>query len=157
MDAAPRAEPLARGDRLPNLSLPAVPGGEPYSLRSRGREARVVVLLDDAGCAECRGYAERLAAARDAVEEWRGLVLLVVPAAEAEAERWRAESGTPFQVLADPERRLAAACGVRAPALLIADQWGELFLVEPGGAEHRLSSPDEVAEWLRYLAIQCAG
>jgi peroxiredoxin len=149
--------PLGRGDRLPDLSLPSLPGGEPFALRTRGREGRVVVLLEGAGCARCREYAAALAAARETLEEWRGLVLLVLPGTVAEAERWREESATPFRVLADPEGRLAAAAGVRAPALLVSDQWGELFLVEEGGAEHRLSPPGEVAEWLRYLAIQCAG
>lgn len=62
--------------------------------------------------------------------------------------------GERVRVAADPERRLASA-GITVPAVLIADQWGELFVVEPAGVEHVLLAPDEIVAWLRYLAVQC--
>ena len=62
----------------------------------------------------------------------------------------------PFPLAADPDRRVAERCGLASGGLLIADQWGELFLVEPmpDGA-HSYPAPAEVAEWLRFVAIQC--
>ena len=56
---------------------------------------------------------------------------------------------------AEEALRTLAAAGIPAPAVLIADQWGELFVVEPAGDDHGFIEPDEVVSWLRYLAIQC--
>src|SRR5690606_41996563 len=98
--------------------------------RKAGRLATVLVTVHP-DCAECSAYLESLRDVQGRVEEWDGRVI----AARATEE--------------------LAAAGVPAPAVLIADQWGELFVVEPAGADHAFIEPDEVVAWLRYLAIQC--
>ena len=59
------------------------------------------------------------------------------------------------RVLVDVEQRVARACGVAPPALLIADRWGVLHLTHDAGADHEWPAPAEVVSWLRYLAIRC--
>jgi peroxiredoxin len=148
-------EPLTAGDRLPDLTLPAAPDGRPVPLRALGRVAPVVVQTHGAECAECRACLERLAGAGDAVREWDGRVVAVVPEGLDAADRLREGSRLPFPVLADPERGLAERLGMDDAAVLGADQWGELFLVAAAGDGHRLPDASEVVEWLRFLAVRC--
>ncbi|HEX2095640.1 MAG TPA: redoxin domain-containing protein [Longimicrobiaceae bacterium] len=148
-------EPLAAGGRLPDLALPAAPDGRSVPLRARGRSAPVVVQTHGAGCAECRAWLEGLAGVEDAVREWDGRAVVVVPEGLDAADRLQAASRLPYPVLADPERRLAERLGTEDAVVLVADQWGELFLVANAGTAHRLPDPSEVVEWLRFLAVRC--
>lgn len=50
---------------------------------------------------------------------------------------------------------LSGALRLDPPALAIADQWGEVHAGVAAGAEHRWLAVAEVADWLRYLAMQC--
>ncbi|NLG63030.1 MAG: hypothetical protein GX539_12385 [Candidatus Cloacimonetes bacterium] len=124
------AASLETGQRLPLITIQPADGGTPVPLRKAGRLATVLVTVHP-DCAECSAYLESLRDVQGRVEEWDGRVI----AARATEE--------------------LAAAGVPAPAVLIADQWGELFVVEPAGADHAFIEPDEVVAWLRYLAIQC--
>ena len=147
-----RAEMVEVGERLPDLALEA-PDGTPAALRVRGRQAAVVVLVHDAACAECRDYLGQLAAADAEHREWDGRVAAVVPAPAGRVEALAA--GLPFPVLADPGRCAGAALGIGGSAVLIADQWGELYSVSAAGDGHSLPAPAEITGWLRFLAIQC--
>jgi hypothetical protein len=40
-------------------------------------------------------------------------------------------------------------------ALVIADEWGEVYSVADAGTGHRFPTPPEIIEWVRFLAIQC--
>lgn len=140
--------------RLPDLRLQPVGGGPAVSLRPRGRKAPILVLVHPGGCADCRAYLGRVAEHRAEIEEWDGRVIAVVPgpdSAEA-AEFW---NGTPFPVVADPDGRVADALSVEAPALAVADQWGDIHAAEAAGPEHHFLEPAELVEWARFLAIQC--
>lgn len=130
--------------RLPELSL-ATPSGETVRLRGGGRRSPVLVLVHVGPCAACDAFLRALAAASDALREWDGNVRVIAPAP--------AES--PFPLLVDTEGRVASALGVRAPAVVIADQWGEVHEAHEAGDEHRFPTVTEIEDWLRYLAIQC--
>ena len=131
-----RERDLKLGDRrLPDVKLPAAPGGSLVPLRPPGRISPVLVLADDADCDACRAWLHRLAAASDDIGEWDGRVIVVV--------------------LASPDRTLVARLGISAPAVVIADQYGEIHHAAPAGDGHALPEPAEVVGWLRYLAVQC--
>ncbi|MDF1504407.1 hypothetical protein, partial [Roseisolibacter sp. H3M3-2] len=81
-----------------------------------------------------------------------GRALVVVPPADA-------ARGLPggLPVLVDDRGRVAAAAGVAAPALVVTDQWGEVWHAESVAAGGAWPDPAEVDRWLGYLSIRCAG
>src|SRR5688572_9705258 len=97
----------------------------PRALRSGGRNATVLVMVHDRECGACSAYLQKLAAQADEIGEWDGRVVPVREAAED------------------------------APAVIIADQWGEIAVVEPAGEAHRFIEPVEVITWLQYIAMKC--
>jgi peroxiredoxin len=145
----PRDELVSARRRLPDLALTSASGAE-YRLRARGRRSPVLVLVHAGPCAGCDAYVQRLAAAAAALGDWDGDVLVISPGSAEEPL-----PASPFPFLHDPGNRVAAALGVRPPAVVIADQWGEVQDVREAGDEHRFPSEEEIESWLRYLAIQC--
>ena len=150
-----RAELTNPRRRLPDLSLPAAPEGNLQPVRAPGRRAPVLVLLHGSTCAACRDYVDLLASAHAALQEWGGSVGVLLPEPISDANQFHEQRRLPFPVLADPEQRLVRASQVAPPALVIADQWGEIHHVTVAGPEHAWPSPAEVTEWLRFLAMQC--
>lgn len=55
----------------------------------------------------------------------------------------------------DGKTDLAARLGIRGAAVVIADEWGEIFFAADAGAEQALPTPDEIVEWVRFISIQC--
>jgi hypothetical protein len=55
------------------------------------------------------------------------------------------------QVLADPEGERPFGNAM----VVIADEWGEVYFGADAGAGHEFPTPVEIAEWVRFLAIQC--
>jgi hypothetical protein len=146
--------------RLPELTLPALSGGAALPLRAPGRASRVLLLLHGAGCARCAAYLDGLALRERELAAWDGHVLAVVPAPPSGASRSGGGGvGGPdhpsVPVALDPHGRLASALPVGAPAVLVADQWGEIHLAHGAGEAHAFPAPEEVVESVRYLAIQC--
>jgi peroxiredoxin len=141
--------------RLPDVKLPAAPGGSPTPLRPPGRISPVLVLADDAECDACRAWLHRLAAAADDIGEWDGRVVVVVPASPARAIGVADDAAKHFTILADLDRTLAARLGISAPAVIIADQYGEIHHASQAGDAHDFPEPAAVVGWLRYLAVQC--
>jgi len=135
--------------RLPDLALTSASGAG-YRLQGGGRRSPVLVLVHAGPCAACDGYVHRLGAAAAALGEWDGEVLVISPAGAGEPL-----PDASFPLLHDSEDRVAAALGVRPPAVVIADQWGEVHDVREAGDEHRFPAEAEIESWLRYLAIQC--
>lgn len=146
-------DPVAPGDRLPDLSFEDA-SGRATPLRASGRQGAVVVLVHGSECDACGRYLAALAAADAQHREWDGRVVAVVPGAAAGTDALNA-APLPFPVLADPEGRAWAALGIEGSAVVIADQWGEVHEVARGGAGHDLPDADAITEWLRYLAIRC--
>ena len=155
----PQGEPLQAGDRLPYLLLPSAADGSRQTLYTKSGLSPLVLLLHGVNCSSCRAYAEQLVAAQKALQEWDGQMVMVVADSLANATLWQAQlhqqGGACLRVLADPEQRAAGMCGMQPPALLIADQWGVLYFVEEAGSGHQFSSPAEVVDWVRFIAIQC--
>jgi hypothetical protein len=139
--------------RLPELRLPSLPDGAPLRLRASARRSPLLLLVDDVDCAECAALVRRLEAEAEALRDWDARVLIVVPEPLAEAGRF--PSAGIFPVLSDAESRLATALSVRAPALVIADQWGEVYVREEAGEGHAFLALPDILDWLRYLDIQC--
>jgi hypothetical protein len=141
--------------RLPDVKLASAPGGSPTPLRPPGRVSPVLVLVDRAECESCRAWLGRLAAVSADIGEWDGRVIVVVPASPDQAMRIANDAAKHFTVLGGPDRTLAARLGISIPALVIADQYGEIHHAAPLSDAHDLPDPAEVVGWLRYLAIQC--
>jgi len=141
--------------RLPDVKLPSAPGGSPTPLRPPGRVSPVLVLVDGAECDACRAWLVRLAAASADIGEWDGRVIVVVPASPDQAIHIADDVANHFTILADPDHTLAARLGISTPALVIADQYGDIHHAAPAGDAHHHPDPAEVVDWLRYLAIQC--
>ena len=145
---------IDRDRKLPPLSLPSAPGGELRPVLVGGRQATVAVLLHEADCPACVEYLRQLAGVYPTLQEWDGQVVVVAGGVEGATELAGREDW-PFPILADAEYRLAVALGLAPPAVVIADRWGEIHFSQ-AAETHELAEPKELAEWLRFLAVQCS-
>ncbi|HEX6308152.1 MAG TPA: hypothetical protein VFZ69_08195 [Longimicrobiales bacterium] len=124
--------------------------GAAVSLRS-GRGPRILIAVHGVDCAACAAWTARLAADRAPLDEW-GARLTVV--AEDTGRTAAAElRAAVVQLLLTPDP--ASALGVHVPALVIADEWGEVYFSVHAGDGHDFPDPAEVIEWIRFIAIQC--
>jgi peroxiredoxin len=156
MDERTERPRLPQGERLPDLRLAAAAGGRPEPLVAPGgRQVQVVVAVEGADCAACRAYLQRVAEADAEIRAWDGRVVVVVPAEADEAARLADGLDPPLMVLADPERRLSRHLRIPGVAVLVADPWGEVRFRQEAGAGHELPEPAELADWVRFVAIQC--
>ena len=115
-------------------------------LRTTGDRSVLIVLIHS-DCSNCATWVEKLAAQKDEIGSWKGDVRLVADRA--------APSSHSFQQLLDSEQRLAGALGVAAPAVVIADQWGEIHEAAEAGEEHGFLPIESAVEWIRHLATSC--
>jgi hypothetical protein len=76
---------------------------------------------------------------------------VVVPGKADNAHELAGISPETIQLLGDPEKRLASGSSM----VVITDEWGEVFFVADAGAGHDLPTSVEIADWIRFLAIQC--
>lgn len=139
------------GRKIPDFAF-ATRSGAPRSLRAGGRRSPVLVLVHPGTCETCAEFIQRLGAASAALNDWDGDVVVITPETPDDSGSGSIDR---FPVLFDPEQRLASSLSITPPAVVIADQWGEVHEVAEAGAEHRFPSADEIESWLRYLAIQC--
>jgi hypothetical protein len=139
--------------RLPDLRLAGGPGGAPTPVRARGRRSPVLVLVHPSPCADCAKFVAELETSGESLLEWDGHPVVVAPEPWDDARDTWKSGGLPL--LADPEERLAAALGVRAPAVLVADQWGEVHEAREAGEEHHFPTIGEIVSTLSYLAVRC--
>jgi len=142
---------LSVGGRLPALTLPDE-DGSPVRLRDPARGAPVILLLPDHPAKGFAGYAESLAAARERLRAWYGRPLLVTGAG----------GGSPLRrphlpVLNDREGSLRSRSGAggKAGALVVADRWGQIYLLTATEQAGDLPAIDALEEWVKYLATQC--
>jgi hypothetical protein len=138
--------------RLPDLELPALRGEGRIPLREH-RHSTAIVLLDAVVRADDARWLGDLAAHAADLRAWDGRVLVVV-GAEANADAVT-DLGLPFAVARDATGRVAKAAGVDAPALVLADLYGEVFATATAGAGQPWMSLADVEEWLRLMAIRC--
>jgi peroxiredoxin len=96
-----------------------------------------------------------------AVREWTAEVLAVIQGTPQEAIHVKRRETLPFPVLADVDGRGHRAFGAVTPsgepaaAVYIADRWGEIYLARRTSADQALPTPQEILEWLHFIAIQC--
>ena len=90
----------------------------------------------------------------------KNLVLVALPAADRERFR-RYVDGLAAQAgeLAGLNTALVithqAVTGLEAPAVLVADRWGEICFAHGASGPSDLPEPDELIEWARFLQHQC--
>ena len=149
-------DPTPVRPRLPDLSLPPLSGGDAVALRAH-RQAAVLALLDGSAAERDLDYLRELAAAAPALGGWDGRVLVVVEGEGAAVRPALEALGLPFPVLVDARRTVAAEAGVDPPALVVADQWGEVHAAASVGPDAPWLPVAEVEAWLRFLAVRCAG
>ena len=142
--------------RLPEISLPAADGDREHPLRAH-RRGTVLVLLGDGVRDGDTDWLRRLVAHETELAGWYGRVLVVAGVADAGQARELAAAGVAFPIVVDAAARVATAAGVAAPALVVADQWGEVHVAEHVADDDAWMAPAEVEQWLRTIAIRCAG
>lgn len=54
-------------------------------------------------------------------------------------------------ILLDPDGKLASGKAM----VIVTDEWGQVHFVSDAGAGHDLPAPIQIADWIRFLAIQC--
>ncbi len=142
-----------RRARIPDLALPPLAGGAPVPLRMR-RTGTVLVLLAAAPRPGDAAWLASLVDAEPALRGWDGRVVVVVPPEAAVPALLAA--GHVLPVVVDDTGRVARAAGVAAPALVVTDQWGEVHAaVSANGAPWMPAS--QLEQWVRFLAVRCAG
>jgi hypothetical protein len=124
--------------------------GSAVPLRS-GRGPRAIFVAHSSDCAGCRAYIAQLAEHQPAIAEWGGRVSVVVCEVASHAALLYGSAPADIQVLADPDADIDA----EPAAVVIADEWGEVYFAGAAVANHALPEMREVIEWVRYIAIQC--
>jgi hypothetical protein len=145
---------LERGALLPAAPLASIPDGRAIELRG-GRGPIVVFLPHSPDCAGCAAYVRDLAARADALGSWGARVMIVVRARVGRASELRESAAGRLLLLEDRSGALGARLDPGAAALLIADEWGEVYHAAGAGLAHELPAPGEIEEWVRFIAIQC--
>lgn len=138
--------------RLPHLRLPAVDSGAEVPLIWR-RTGPILLFLHRRDCSVCRAYANEVAVAIDEISEWDGRPLIILPE-DADRSMQRA-GGSQIPILEDRRQRLTESLSITAPAIVIADQWGEIYERHEAGEGHDFRTPDELVGWARTLATKC--
>lgn len=138
---------IAPGGMLPATAVVDAGSGEVMDLR-RGRGPRIVLSLHQGYCERCRRYARSLGAIAGLVREWGGCILILVPAEAAQS--FRATLPDQVRVLTDETASMAGDA-----AVVVADAWGEVYAAANAGAAHGLPPATDLAEWLKFIAIQC--
>lgn len=91
-----------------------------------GRGPVVVIAIHSTSCAECRSFIDDLSGHADSMADWNARLMV-----------------------SEDTRNLP----VRAPGVMIADEWGEVFFEKT--ADHQFLPVADVLDWVRFIAIQC--
>jgi peroxiredoxin len=125
--AEPTGDPIGRGSRAPDFSLPRLGGGEPVRLADlRGR-----VVLVNFWATWCKPCEEEMPAMQRLYEALAGagfeLLAISVDEDPAPVERFRDRLGLGFPILLDPDQRVAHAWQTfRFPETLLIDAEGSV-------------------------------
>ncbi len=142
--------------RLPDRALPDRADGTLVPLR-RARHGTVLVLLGPSLEPRDLAFVQALAAQREALRAWDGRVLLIVADARVPDTASLGALQPALSVLVDADRSVAMAADVQPPALVVTDQYGEVYFRESVTPERGWPTVASVEQWLRFLAIRCAG
>ncbi len=144
---------LARGALLPPAPLASIPDGRTVELRG-GRGPIVLFVAHAPDCHGCATYAGALAARAGELSEWGASASIVVRADPGEVRSLQAAAGG-LRLLQDRGAALGARLGPGTAAVLVADEWGEIYFAAEAGAAHDLPEASEIVDWVRFIAIQC--
>lgn len=148
------------------IPLRTVPSGgkPPFSLQGlRGRWQSAVLFAHGAGCLACFGYAKQLAHEADRLRIAESLPIVVVRDTPGAAAGWLDEIGGGITLLADPlgewTRDVARTMNADADGvmLLVLDRYVAPRAASLAGEAGGLISPEDAAEWLEFLTLECPG
>lgn len=142
------------GRALRGFALPDTAGRTVDLWGFRGRTNLVLFYHHGGGCPSCRAYLAALAAGLPALREEEAAVLAIGPDDRAGARDLASALGQPFPFLSDPDGK-ATQPGLPAPALVVADRYGQVWAAWAGGEAHALPGVGEIADWLRFIGLQC--
>ena len=108
-----------------------------------------MATLHTGDCAACHRYAGVLTEAAPEVGAWSGRIILVAHRTDRLDLRRLRDAGV--RVVEDPKRVMV----VDEASVAIADEWGEIFFAVAADDIHSLPSADEIADWVRFISIQC--
>ena len=132
---------------LPRLTLPRADGGGKMTLT--GQQSSLLVFVHPDPCSDCAAYLGELAGSVDDLRGW-ATRLLVVAAGGGVGDQ-------PFPVLrdADGNARRRLGIGDEEAAVLLTDQWGEVFEVATFGPDHGFPLPRELVESAKIVDLSC--
>lgn len=131
--------------RVPSVELESPTG--PVALRAPDLGSPVLLFVRDAALAGAEAYIASVEAHLADLRDWYGRPLLVTE----RAVRHGALPG----LQAGPEVWQKIGIGPDQIALIIADRWGVVYHAVATHAVADLPEPDEIEEWVRFLATQC--
>ncbi len=141
---------LERGSILPAVRLTTAPTGTEATLRS-GRGPRIVLVPHSPACEACMEWMRALASDGHAVDDWDARLSIVVIGSLEQATTVHASLPSGVRTFADPDQALGLAPG----SVIVSDEWGEVYFAMSAGSGHEFPSAAEIAEWARFIAVQC--
>lgn len=89
----------------------------------------------------------------------KNLVLVTLPDDDPTANSYAMSLSTRQPELASGDTRLIVTAsrieGIPAPAVVIADRWGEVYYVKSANSAAELPGPNELMEWVQYVRNEC--
>ena len=129
--------------RLPALELRGMTG----VMRLDPRESLVLLLMRDAALPRAHKYIAQLEAHLSEFRAWDTRLIVIT-------EKESIESGLET-ASTSPEKWHTLGIAAGKSALIIADRWGEVYFAQQTETFADMLSPEQVEEWVRYLATQC--
>ena len=132
---------------LPRLTLPRADGDGKMTLT--GQQSSLLVFVHTGPCADCAAYLGELAGSLDDLRGWATRLLVVTGRADV--------GDQPFPVLRDDDgaARHRLGIGDEEAAVLLTDQWGEVFEVATFGPDHGFPLPRELVESAKIVDLSC--
>ncbi len=133
---------------MPRLTLPRADGDGDVTLT--GKQASLLVFVHREPCDECARYLGELHGSVDDLRGW-GTRLLAVTGADDDA------GDHPFPLLRDEDgaARRRLGIGDDEAAVLVADQWGEVFEVATFSSDHGFPLPGALVESAKIVDLSC--
>lgn len=111
-----------------------------------GRGALVWIVVHGDRCTECREYVRKVWDKRHDIFQWEERLTVVVREPGPDYPDFGIAE---LDVLLEGNPKLSFS----GTGLIIADEWGDIFHATAG--HHRFLSEASLAEWLRFVAMQC--
>lgn len=144
------------GARLPPLPLEAASRAEVVLAGATSRDALVLLLVprEPGGLTE---YLNALGEAAADIEHWYARVLVVADGGLAAAATLRARLSPRLAIAAQADASVHETLGIDPAntAVLIADRYGQIYLVAEAAHGDELPDVRDIEEWTKFLATQC--